>query len=354
MEFACLSAWDQLPGGADALFTESERSNAFVSLDWFRSLSATTLAGDESLLLCCVLDGDATLALLPLTRSVNGHWHALSNGYTPQYTILVRDDADLSVFDCVARGLRRLPFSVLRLEPIDPSDRYLKCLQNALEGQGFSCHRYFRFYNWCHPCQGQMFSDYLDTRPSMLRNTIERKRRRLDRDHGHRVRVFTDRDIELGLADYQAVYGSSWKANEAHPQFIGQLVCRLASRGWLRLGILYAHRIPIAAQLWIVAYGKACIFRLAYDEAWRQYSPGSILTAHLIEHVVTGDQVKELDFLIGNERYKRDWMSRRRERWGLTFDRRCTRLAHAQPIRQVLEEARRESTRGLGSPLGAQ
>ena len=64
---------------------------------------------------------------------------------------------------------------------------------------------------------------------------------------------------------------------------------------------------------------KASIFRLAYDEAWKRYSPGSILTAYLMQYVIDIDKVEEIGFLTGNEAYKQDWMSERRQRWRLVL-----------------------------------
>jgi len=64
---------------------------------------------------------------------------------------------------------------------------------------------------------------------------------------------------------------------------------------------------------------KASIFRLAYDEEWKRYSPGSILTAYLMRHVINIDKVEEIDFLTGNEPYKQDWMTERRERYRVHF-----------------------------------
>ena len=87
------------------------------------------------------------------------------------------------------------------------------------------------------------------------------------------------------------------------------------------MAILYAKdsatEKPIAAQVWFVRHGKASIFRLAYDKSWRKYSPGSILTAYLMEYVIDTDKVEEIDFLTGNDAYKQDWMSERRERFVL-------------------------------------
>jgi len=82
--------------------------------------------------------------------------------------------------------------------------------------------------------------------------------------------------------------------------------------------VLFVKQQPVAAQLWFVLHGKANIFRLAYDQAWKQYSPGSILTSFLMEYVIDTDNVTEIDFLTGNDTYKQDWMSERRERWALS------------------------------------
>jgi CelD/BcsL family acetyltransferase involved in cellulose biosynthesis len=83
---------------------------------------------------------------------------------------------------------------------------------------------------------------------------------------------------------------------------------------WSRLAVLYVQDQPIAAQLWFVLGRNASIFRLNYDQAWRHYSSGSILTSFPMEYVIDTDKVDEIDFLTSNEAYKQDWMSDRRER----------------------------------------
>jgi CelD/BcsL family acetyltransferase involved in cellulose biosynthesis len=42
-----------------------------------------------------------------------------------------------------------------------------------------------------------------------------------------------------------------------------------------------------------------------------------LLTALLMEHVIEVDKVAEVDYLIGDDPYKKTWMSHRRERWGV-------------------------------------
>jgi hypothetical protein len=165
--------------------------------------------------------------------------------------------------------------------------------------------------------QGQSYADYIAARPANLRNTISRKQRKLAREHGYDIRLFTGDDAPHAMSDYYAVYNASWKANEQNVDFMDDIVARFSKAGWTRLAILYIKGQPAAAQLWFVHHGKANIFRLSYNQAWKRYSPGSILTRFLVEHVIDIDNVEEIDFLVGNEAYKQDWMSERRERFVL-------------------------------------
>jgi CelD/BcsL family acetyltransferase involved in cellulose biosynthesis len=80
------------------------------------------------------------------------------------------------------------------------------------------------------------------------------------------------------MSDYYSLYNSSWKANEQYVDFLDGIVEGFSIQGWSRLAVLYVKGQSVAAQLWFVLHGKANIFRLSYDEAWKQYSVGSILT----------------------------------------------------------------------------
>jgi CelD/BcsL family acetyltransferase involved in cellulose biosynthesis len=142
--------------------------------------------------------------------------------------------------------------------------------------------------------------------------------RKLDREHGYEIRLFTGDEVPQAMPDYYTVYSASWKANEQYVEFLDGIVEYFSRPGWSRLAVLYVKGQPIAAQLWFVLHGKANIFRLAYDEAWKNYSPGSILTRFLMEYVIDTDKVEEIDFLTGNDTYKQDWMSDRRERFALS------------------------------------
>jgi CelD/BcsL family acetyltransferase involved in cellulose biosynthesis len=69
----------------------------------------------------------------------------------------------------------------------------------------------------------------------------------------------------------------------------------------------------------VLVYDRAAayIFKLAYDEAQSRWSAGTVLTAHLLRHALEVDQVVEIDYLSGDDAYKKSWMTVRRERIGL-------------------------------------
>lgn len=314
MEFVCYDDWDQLPDSADSLFAQTAKDSVFFSRPWFANLIANAPDDRHEFLFACVIEGDDVLAILPLENRGAGHWYALTNLYSSLYTLLLTECRREENIACMARGLTGLSFSSLRLEPIAEDDRNMRELQQAMASLGVSCHRTFRFYNWIHQTHGQTFHDYLQSRPARVRNTIARKRRKLEREHGYTIRLFADDNLRQAIADYTAVYNNSWKANELYGDFIEGLAQHMLEQGWLRLAILYVKEQPVAAQFWFVVHGRASIFKLVYDEEWRHYSPGTILTSDLMEQVIDNDRVKEIDFLTGNDAYKQDWMSERRER----------------------------------------
>jgi hypothetical protein len=313
MKFVCYTDWDQLPESANALFEQAQRDSLFFSRAWFESLTAALV--NESMALACVVDGSKVLAILPLLNSVGTTGYALKHRYTSLYSLLLADDDQQQVLACLVEGLSQLPLNALLLEPVADNDARLEGLQSTMEAAGYSCDRVFRFYNWFLRVQGQSYADYMAARPARLRNTIARKARKLEREHGYDIRLFTGDEVPQKMLDYYAVYNASWKANEQYAGLVDDMVARFSKSGWTRLAMLYVKGRPAAAQLWFVHHGKASIFRLSYDQAWKLYSPGSILMSYLMEYVIDTDKVEEVDFLAGNDAYKQDWMSDRRERF---------------------------------------
>ena len=337
MNFICYTDWKQLPASADKLFACGEQSSLFFSRRWFENIASSTLEEDQHMLLACVVDGDNVLATLPLRTHPGGGWHALNSNHTSLFTLLHTDEKLQATLDCLTEGLSRLGFKTLRLEPVAQDDASIDMLQAAMEARGIECNRFFRFINWSCQLREKSFEQYMSERPSRVRNTIARKRRKLQREHEYQIRLYTDRYLDQAVADYNTIYKASWKPGERFLDFVPSLVNTMAEVGWLRLAILYINGSPAAGQIWFVVHGKASIFRLAYDEAWKKYSPGSILTAYLMEYVIDTDKVDSIDFLTGNEHYKQDWMSESRKRWRLVFVKKQALVKKSRPLTGLLE-----------------
>ncbi len=319
MRFECYSDWDQLASLKNELFSQSSLTSLFLSAAWFRTLSASIAQDSQPVRFACVQDDQSLLALLPVIILENHQWQSFTHRYTALYSLLMNTGLREEVLQCMAEGVSRLSVRSIHMYPVADDDQKLLILQQSMEPFGFRSQSGFRFYNWYHRTQGQSFGQYISTRPSKLRNTIDRKRRKLEREHEYRFSIYRGAEVEAALEDYHAAYHASWKAHEQYRDFLDTLAINMSEPDWTRLAVLYIDDEPAAAQLWFVVHGKASIFRLAYDEKWKAFSPGTLLTAWLMEYVLDVDRVDEIDFLVGNESYKQDWMTARRERYSLTL-----------------------------------
>lgn len=308
-------------------------NDVFASLEWFELLVSYGIAAPNQNPAACqlIVAHDSTrqsLVCLPLMGS--GHISSLSNYYSSLYSGLswTAQGADAaltlpSLPDCQALslGLRQLmpTCPVVNLNPLDAESAFFKHMRMALAQAGYWVDSYFCFGNWTLDVAGRTFANYYPTLPSALRHSIERGQRRLARQGPWRIQIQQHADDTLGAATraFVQVYAQSWKSPEPNPQFIPELIKLAATQGWLRLGILTLGEQPVAAQLWLVKGRKAHIFKLAYVDGFERFSAGSVLTQAMMRHVLDVDCVQEVDYLTGDDAYKRDWMSHRRERHGL-------------------------------------
>ncbi len=266
-------------------------------LDWFRMTARHGLA--------------TAPAVLRVTRGAERAWlfldgaAPLASWYTLAWRPIATDPALLvPLLRAAARRHGRL-----LLQPVRDGDR--ATLGTALRVAGWVTFVSRASSNWSIAVAGIDFAAFWRARPGTLRSTVARRAR----SHPVTIAIHTSFDARAWDA-YETVYAASWKPAEGSLPFLRELAEREGAAGTLRFGIARrADGAAVAAQLWLVEDGVATIHKLAHREDARAGSPGSLLSAALFEHVIDRDHVATIDFGLGDEAYKADWMDIRAPVW---------------------------------------
>lgn len=285
------------------LLGEQAQTAPFDRLAWWQGLEEH--CGLNPMLAVARHRGD--LAVLPLAPTDNGY-EALANWYTFRFRPLISRGADgEALMRELARGLAGRANHVA-LSGIPEEDGSRDLLERAFREAGWTVFADICDTNHILCLKNRTFAEYLETRPGRLRATLKRKAAKVE------CAVLT-RFYSAAWEDFETVYAQSWKPREASPAFLRQFAEQEGAASRLRLGIAQTGGTPVAAQMWTVERGTAFIHKLAYVEAAKAMSPGTVLSAAMFEHAIDRDRVDTIDFGTGDDGYKRDWMEEARPRY---------------------------------------
>ncbi|WP_138677638.1 GNAT family N-acetyltransferase [Candidatus Accumulibacter phosphatis] len=313
----------EFPADVLDLFLQAGESNVEAGPDWYANFIDNVVHKPDTAYFYVLRYQQCPVAALPLLvaqKPLHTEIRSLTNYYTSLYAPIVSD-----VQERCTEALQRLlaaaikdhaGASMMRFTPMDPASATYKALRDALKMHGWFAFNFFCFGNWFLRVN-TTWDDYLKNRSANLRSSVRRRCKRFAADGGTIEIASTSDHIDQLISEFNEIYTASWKKPEPYPDFVPSLIHRLASLGLLRLGVARLKERPIATQLWIVNHNKANIYKVAYHQEFAAYSPGTVLTAHLLRHVIDSDHVQEVDFLIGDDSYKAKWMSDHRERWGI-------------------------------------
>jgi hypothetical protein len=310
-------------GHAEA-FAEGSRNSFFALPAWYGLMARHGVLSSNEIRV--YTDAQPASVMMPLVRAAaqdGGRILAsLTNAHSLEHGILHTPQADLKagLAAILAEILAERPqWDCLALDELDPCDPSYRGLLAAMRRAGLLVECRFSSGTWYEQTAGLGFAEYIAARPSELRNTWRRKRRKLDQSKRLTVSFFEDgKGIDQAIADYQTIYAASWKPAELFPGFVPALIRLAAELAALRLGIYYLDGTPAAAQLWIVWNGRAVICKLAHDKRFDELSLGTVLTMEMFERVLAADRPHEISFGRGDDPYKKLWLPKRRERWGIT------------------------------------
>lgn len=329
-----------LPGDVRQLMEDAGRQDPQQSLAWFDNfLRHVDLAGARPEFHVWRHDGRAAVVLPLLLRADGQRVSALGNYYTTRWSPLM---AAGTAAGPLATGLQQIIHTLLaarpqvhtlQLGPLQAASTEEAALRAALRASGCAVFDVHAFHNWQLPVKTD-WPTYLAARDGKLRTTLSRMSRRFTTRGGRLELLHGGARLDMAIAAYETVYAASWKQPEPHAHFMPGLIRSTAASGQLRMAVAWLGEQPVAAQVWMVAGGRADIYKLAHDERHKETSPGTLLTALLMRHVFEVDHVQVVDYLSGDDSYKRLWMS--------TVHERRTLLAHRLSSAQGLVRAARE------------
>lgn len=309
---------DRLGQAWDPLFASGPGVQG--SRPWFAASAEAALPDGAQARFVAIEAPDGPVALFPMVAGPGRRWTSLTTPYTCLFQPLIRPGVPAPVLDAAMTAFGRYcrEWPITRLEALDPDWPEFAALRAGLAAAGLATRSFEQFGNWHGPITGAAWASYLEARPARLRETIRRRTRAAERAGGMRAEVVSaGTELPKALAAYEEVYARSWKQSEPYPRFNAALIGRLAGSGMLRIGLLWTGGRPIAAQYWTVLGGTATVLKLAHDEDFKAYSPGTVLTAAVIRSLIEHDGVTALDFGRGDDPYKQAWTGLRRVRIGL-------------------------------------
>jgi len=286
------------------MLTRETQPLPFDRFEWFEAIATHCPPPGRTLIVRArAANTDCWLFLMRDGQTARGlaSWYTLR--FAPVFTGDPPETARRAMLTAIARRMPR-GLATLELSPMVEADA--TAVVAAFRAAGWRGGMTPTSANWTVVTAGQSFADYWAQRPGELRSTVKRKRAKA----GMTVTIHDRFDADA-WNDYEAVYADSWKGAEGSPAFVRDFAVREGEAGTLRLGVGHIEGRAVAAQLWSVDHGRAIIHKLAYRDDVAALSPGSILTAAMIERAIDTDQVTVIDYGTGDDAYKADWMTDR-------------------------------------------
>jgi CelD/BcsL family acetyltransferase involved in cellulose biosynthesis len=306
---------DALPPAALSLL----EGGVFDTAPWWTVVLAHAMPTGSEAVFVVVRAGGRLLAVVPMLRD-RSQMCSLTTPYTCVYQPLMAAGLDQPAWALAMETFARFcrTRGVVRLDAVPAEWDGLAALEAGSRQAGLVPLRFDHFGNWSEDVTGLAWPAYLQRRPGALRETIRRRLRRAETVPNARFDLFTSPDqMELAATAFESVYARSWKDREPYPAFNVALMRAMAGRGWLRLGVWSIGSEPVAVQLWVEKDGHAIVLKLAHDEAFKAHSPGTVLTALMLRHLLDNEHVARIDFGRGDDPYKQGWAAERRQRIGL-------------------------------------
>ncbi|MEH1838760.1 MAG: GNAT family N-acetyltransferase [Nostoc sp.] len=168
------------------------------------------------------------------------------------------------------------------------------------------------------------FDEYWKTLSGNLRSTIKRSGKKLYQLEGVKTiflkgseatEKYLSQLIEVEAASWKGTKGKLIASSSTDISFYTNLTRRLSEAGWLEWQLLEVEGKTIAINLAIKLKRSIIIWKLAYDESYAKFSPGTILFEQVVKSAYT-DKVDEIN-LISDFSWYDNWKMDKRPHYNI-------------------------------------
>lgn len=303
----------------------------FLCFDWFKIWLDHFLKGNK-LLILLLYKGPELVTIAPClikeekSKGINVRKiDLIGNVYSPfRYFVLseLNDEETVKSLSFILQFLSKTyrDWDVLDLNSIPEERNCFDVLKTAIKQGGMKYTDFLCYGDWYLDEINYSGDEYFNKNfTSKFRHNIKYRQRKLEEKGNLNFRIVKNEDsIDEHMRLYYELYSKSWQEREGVGPTFHLDLAKMASRhGWLRLAFLSLDSSAIASQFWVSCNGYAYILKTFYDQDYREYGPGKILTLHMMKYAMDVDKVKAVDYVQGDEPYKEDWTPKRRERKGI-------------------------------------
>lgn len=298
--------WDEL----------AERTGAtpFVRPGWFAAWYSAFGRG-RPLIASVRLDG--RVAAVAAFEAHGATVRSATNWHTPVYDVVAEDsEAARALADAVVDLRPRR----LELRFVDQDSLAVEAFRAAAAAAGYRLLTRRLEESPYVPIDGE-WEPYAATLSRSMLRELGRRWRGLEREGTVSVTLESGDELDEALEEGFRLEGSGWKGRSgtaitSRPEtrrFYTQVAGWAAERGWLRLAYLRLGGTAIAFQFDLEANGVVYHLKPGYDESYRRFRPGKLLTQHVLRSAFERG-VRSYEFLGDREPHKLEWTPSVRER----------------------------------------
>ena len=303
------------PIEADWRSLAEQRSNGFITPEWFHSWWEFQGRGSSSPLISVARRSDGSVAgVMPLVldessrpRAVRFAGASIGDRFHPAAS--ATDETPVAAATMKALEVAGLDRRMILLECADTRSRWWRLMQGASSIRRAIIEQQQTVVPFI-TIRGLDWEGYLAQRSAKFRKQLRNSERRLIRDHGMILRSASDETVATDIGELFRLHdlrrgemGGSSLDHRAR-QSLSAFATAAQRQGWLRLNLMEIEGKPISGFLgWRLGDSYAS-YQGGFDPAWAKRSVGVAIEALNIRNAIE-EGASEYDFLLGTEDWKR-------------------------------------------------